>query len=191
MSTENTAEVQATEVTETTAEEPQTRTYTDAEVDEIINKRFAKWQKSQQKAVDDAVRKVEEAQKLAQMTEKEKADYERAELEKELKALKAEKAHSEMVKTARQMLKADNLTVSEDIINVLVADDAEQTAKAVKAFSAMYQTAVNDGIKAALKGSTPHKGGASNITKEQILSIKDDMKRIKAIEENIDLFRKE
>jgi hypothetical protein len=55
----------------------------------------------------------------------------------------------------------------------------------------MYQTAVNDGIKAALKGSTPHKGGASNITKEQILSIKDDMKRIKAIEENIDLFRKE
>lgn len=166
------------------------KTYTDAEVDEIINKKFAKWQKSQQKAVDEAVRKVEEAQKLAQMTEKERADFERSELEKELKALKAEKAHTEMVRTARQMLKADNLTVSDDIINVLVSDDAEATAKAIKAFSALYQTAVNDGIKEALKGGTPHKGGASNITAEDILAIKDDAKRIKAIEEHMDLFKR-
>lgn len=174
---------------QTEAKEEPVKTYTDEEVNEIINKRLAKWQKSQEKAVNEAVKKVEEAQKLAQMTEKEKADYERAELEKELKALKAEKAHTEMMRTARQMLKSDGLTASDDILNVLVAEDAESTAKAIKAFSAMYQQAVNDGIKEALKGGTPHKGGASTITKEEIMAIKNPNKRLEAIRNNIELFK--
>ena len=41
--------------------------YTDAEVDEILNKKFAKWQEKQQKAVD-------EAAKLAKMDATQKAE---------------------------------------------------------------------------------------------------------------------
>ena len=71
--------------------------YTDKDVDAIIDKKFAAWQAKQDKAIAEAVAKVEEAHKLAQMTEKEKLDHEREAERQELAALRAEKAHAEMV----------------------------------------------------------------------------------------------
>lgn len=165
--------------------------YTDKDVDEIINKKFASWQAKQDKAIAEAVAKVEEANRLAQMNDKEKADHERKQMEDELAMLKAEKAHNGMMAQARQMLKADGLTIPDEIISVLVTDTAEQTSDAVKAFSGLFQKAVQDGVKEALAGTEPRKGSASAITTEQIMAIKDPNKRHEAIRENIDLFKKE
>ena len=162
--------------------------YTDADVDAIINKKFASWQEKQDKAIADAVAKVEEANRLAQMNDKEKADHERKQMEDELAMLKAEKARSAMMTEARQMFKADGLTIPEEIINVLVADTAEDTSKAVKAFSGYIQKYVADEVKRQLAGSEPVRGGRSTMTKEEILAIKDRHERLKAIEENMDLF---
>ena len=163
--------------------------YTDADVDEIINKKFAKWKADSDKAVADAVAKVEEAHKLSQMNEKEKADHERKQMEDELAMLKAEKAHNTMMTTARNMLKADGLTIPDEIVSVLVTDTAEGTSEAVKAFSGMFQKAVDEAVKAKLAGSEPKRGTASAMSKEEILAIKDTHKRLKAIEENFELFR--
>lgn len=163
--------------------------YTDADVDAIINKKFASWQEKQDKAIAEAVAKVEEANRLAQMNDKEKADHERKRIEDELAMLKAEKAHNSMMSTARQMFKADGLNVPDEIINVLVSDNADATKEAVKAFSAMYQKALDEGIMKANAGNVPVKGSASGMSKEEILGIKDRSKRLKAIEENMDLFR--
>lgn len=163
--------------------------YTDAQVDEIINKKFAKWQSAQDKAIADAVAKVEEAHKLAQMNDKEKADHERELMEAELATLKAEKAHANMMSEARAMLKADGLNISDDIISVLVTDNAETTKAAVTAFSAMFQNAVNEAVKTQLAGSEPKRGTtATGMTKEQIMAEKDPNKRLKLIEENMALF---
>lgn len=49
--------------------------YTDADIDEIISRKFAKWQKEQQK-------KTDEAAKLAEMNATEKAKYEKDKLER-------------------------------------------------------------------------------------------------------------
>lgn len=163
--------------------------YTDADVDAIINKKFASWQEKQDKAIADAVAKVEEANRLAQMNDKEKADHERKAMEEELSVLKAEKARNTMMKEARQMFKADGLTIPDEIISVLVADTAEATSSAVKAFSGLYQKAVDEAVKAKLAGTEPKKGSASAMTKEEILAIKDRSARLKAIEENFDLFQ--
>lgn len=51
--------------------------YSDKDLDNIISKKFAKWQEKQQKAVD-------EAKKLAEMNATQKAEYERDQLQKEL-----------------------------------------------------------------------------------------------------------
>lgn len=163
--------------------------YTDAEVDDIINKRFAKWQTQQQKAIDEAVAKVEEQRKLDAMTNAERAKYEKEALEKELNALKAEKAHTQMAGNVRKMLAADNLNISDELVDMLVSDNAETTTARVKVFSAAFQKAVDDAVKEALKGSTPKKGETSYRTKEEILAIKDRGERLKAIEENINLFQ--
>ena len=177
--------------TEPMAKEPQTeeKKYTDKDVDAIIDKKFAQWQQKQDKAIADAVAAVEEANKLAQMSEKEKLDHEREAERKELAALRAEKAHAEMVGTARTLLKDDGITIPDEIINVLVTDNADSTSAAVKAFSAMFQNAVNEAVKAQVAGSEPRKGAvASNLSKEEILAIKDPTERMKTIEENIALF---
>lgn len=163
--------------------------YTDADVDEIINKKFAKWKADSDKAVADAVAKVEEAHKLSQMNEKEKADHERKQMEDELARYKAMETHNAMMTEARNMLKADNLTISDDILNVLVTDNAETTKAAVQAFSAAFQTAVNEAVKTQLASGEPKRGtSGSGMTKEEILEIKDPTARRKAIEDNMHLF---
>lgn len=174
-------------INEPQANEPQAK-YTDADVDEIINKKFASWQAKQDKAIADAVAKVEEANRLAQMNDKEKADHERKQMEDELASLKAEKAHATMMTTARNMLKADGLTIPDEIVSVLVTDTAEGTADAVKAFSGLFQKAVDDAVKSKLAGSEPKRGTASAMTKEEILNIKDPSQRREAIKSNIHLF---
>jgi len=177
----------AEQINEPQANEPQAK-YTDADVDAIINKKFASWQEKQDKAIAEAVAKVEEANRLAQMNDKEKADHERKQMEDELASLKAEKAHATMMTTARNMLKADGLTIPDEIVSVLVTDTAEATSEAVKAFSGMFQKAVDEAVKAKLAGSEPKRGTASAMSKEEILAIKDRSARLKAIEENFDLF---
>ena len=163
--------------------------YTDADVDSIVSKKFAEWTKKTEKAVADAVAKVEEAHKLSQMNEKEKADHERKQMEDELARYKAMETHNAMMTEARNMLKADNLTISDDILNVLVTDNAETTKAAVQAFSAAFQTAVNEAVKKQLAGGEPKRGAtATGMTKEQIMAEKDTNKRLKLIEDNMHLF---
>ena len=170
------------------AQEPEKK-YTDADVDAIIDKKFAKWKSDQDKAIADAVAKVEEANRLAQMNDKEKADHERKAMESELAALKAEKAHNSMMTEARVMLKADGLNIPDEIIGVLVSDSAEQTSEAVKAFSGLFQKAVDDAVKERLAGSEPRRGGGgAALSKEEIMQEKDPTKRLKLIEENMALF---
>jgi putative hemolysin len=152
-----------------------------AEVDKIVQDRLAREQKKREK-------EVAEAEKLAKMNEKERYDYEVSELKKELDALKAEKSRSEMMTTARHMLANDGLNVSDALIGVLVTSDAEQTNEAVKAFSKLLKEEIDKGVKAQLAGGNPKKGSTSALTREQIFAIKDPNKRLKAIEENMDLF---
>lgn len=156
--------------------------YTDKDVDELINKKFAEWSKKKDK-------EVSEAQKLAEMNAQERAEYERDQLKKKLDELERKDTLAEMSKTARRMLFDDNITVSDDLLALLVTTDAEETKQTVKAFSSLFKEAVKTAVADALKGSTPKTGTGGTVTKEQIMSIKDRTERQKLIAENIDLFK--
>lgn len=157
--------------------------YTDADVDDILNRKFAEWQKKQQKAVD-------EAQKLAAMNATQKAEYERDQLRKELDELKRVSALSEMSKTARKMLSENGIIVPDELLAVMVTEDAEVTKAAVDGFAQMFTEAVEAAVKERLKGEPPRKGsgGAAAMTKEQIMAIKDPELRQKKMLENKELF---
>ena len=155
--------------------------YTDADVDKIVQDRLAREQKKREK-------EVAEAEKLAKMNEKERYDYQMSELQKEIDALKAEKSRTEMMTTARQMLSNDGYTVSDAILGVLVTNNADKTNEAIKAFSSLLKAEIEKGVKAQLAGSNPKKGGATTLTRDEIFKIKDPNKRLKAIEENMELF---
>lgn len=157
--------------------------YTDKDLDEIINKKFAKWQKDHEK-------KVDEAQKLATMNAQQKAEYERDKLQKELDEYKRKDSLAEMSKTARKILTDDGISVSDELLAMLVTTDAEKTKAAVDDFKTAFKDAVEAAVKERLKGEPPRKGtgGAPSMTKEAIMAIKDPELRQQKMLENKHLF---
>lgn len=156
--------------------------YTDADVDEIISKRFAKWEKQQ-------AAKVEEAAKLAEMNAQQKAEYERDKVQKELDEYKRRDTVNAMVAESRRQLSEQGITVSDDILARLVGETAEETKASVDAFSTAFTAAVEDAVKRQLAGKAPAAGVATKtMTKEEILAIKDPITRQAAIRDNIGLF---
>lgn len=156
--------------------------YSDDDVDKIINKKFAEWEKKQQKAVD-------EAKKLAEMNAQQKAEYERDQLKAELEALKEKDTLSEMTRTARKILNDDGINISDDLLALMVTKDAEKTKTALSSFSKMFKDAVQEGVKSALRGDAPKVGNVKTLTKEDIMKVKNRDERQRLIKENMKLFK--
>lgn len=182
-------ESQQQEVEEKAPKEDEKK-YTDKEVDEIVKKRLAREKKKQEEEIAEALKEADEARKLAEMDEDKKREYEHQKMAEELAALKADKVRSEMSATARKMLSEQNITVSDGIVHSLITEDAESTKANIDAFAESFNAAVNKEVEARLKGQTPKKlGGNKPLTKQDILSIKDEGERRRAVAENLDLFR--
>ena len=159
----------------------------DRRVQKAINTAVSNAQKKWQTMTDG---KVSEAEKLAQMTSEEKAEYRAKKAEQELGDLKKQIALGDMAKTARKMLSEENISVPDEIIMNLVSDDAEKTKSAVESFAKVFKDAVQAAVKESLKGNPPKAstGGATTVTREQILAVKDRTERQRLIAENPQLF---
>ena len=152
--------------------------YSDADVNKILNKKFAEWEKKQAK-------KISEAEKLANMT----AEEQLKKLQSELESMKKDKTRSELASAARGILAESDIQVPDNLIANLIGEDAETTKENVEAFSKVFKAAVQEGVKAALKGKTPPSGGSSTLTKEEIMKVKNLKERQKLIKENMHLFK--
>ena len=159
--------------------------YTDEDVNALIERKFAEWQKKQEKNR----KRQDEAERLKNMTEQEKKDHKMEELQRQVDDLRKKDAMSKMSATARTMLSEKDINVNDDLIGMLVSEDAETTKSTVETFISAFQAAVNKAVKDALKGEAPRKGGAPGLTKEQILQVKDRTERQRLIQENMHLFK--
>ena len=155
--------------------------YTDADVDDIINRKFAEWQKKQEK-------KTSEAERLANMTAEEKAAERMKALEDKIRGYEVAAAKAEMSKQARTMLQDKGLHVNDELLSNLIADDAETTKASVESFISLFTAAVNAAVKEAVKSETPKTGTSSGMTKEQILAVANRAERQRLIKENMNLF---
>ncbi|HHA0648407.1 TPA: DUF4355 domain-containing protein [Staphylococcus aureus] len=126
-------------------------------VDEILERRVAHEKK---KADEYAREKAEEAAKLAKMNKDQKDEYEREQMEKELEQLRSEKQLNEMRSEARKMLSEAEVDSSDEVVNLVVTDTAEQTKLNVEAFSNAVKKAVNEAVKVNARQS-PLTGGDS------------------------------
>lgn len=180
-SKDNTADTTTT--TENTAtDDPKEKTYTQAEVTELIEKRLIREREKQKKAAS-------EAEKLAKMSAQEQAEYQRDEYQKELEELKAKLARADIKETARAMLAADNISIPDNLISAIITDNADSTQQAIKGFAAAFKEAVKNEVANRLKGNEPKASTQSNITKAEILAVKDPIERQKLIREHISLFK--
>ena len=114
------------------------RTYNDNDVDRIVAKHKAKWEKEQKAAIENAVKDAqEEAKKLAKMNAEQKAKYEQEKQNREIEAIKAENERlkaealkSELSKQAARQMKEDHeIIATQDMLDFVVGSDAETTSK--------------------------------------------------------------
>ena len=127
--------------------------YTDADVDEIINKKFAKW-KSEQEA------KENEAKKLAKMNADEKQKYQLDQREQELANREQAIARKELTAEAKAMLSERGLPV--ELVAVVDLSNAEAVTESVASIQKTWEDAVQKGVSDRMKGSAPIKTAPTN-----------------------------
>ena len=163
--------------------------YTDEDVDRIVARRRAEWQKQREKENAQNQRRASEAERLAQMTAEEQSNERLKAMEKRLEEYEKREARAEMTKQARAILLGENIHVGDELISKLIADDAESTKESVESFVTLFRGAVDAAVKEKLKSDTPKTGGASGMTKEQILAVANRTERQRLIKENMNLFK--
>lgn len=149
------AQTSAQRVTQDHAE----KLFTQADVDRMINQRFARIQRDTERRVEQAREEGRtEAERLAQMTEQQRAEHERQrseqaarEREESLARREAEITRRELKSTAIDTLASKKLpTGLAEILNYTDADACNESIDTVeKVFRAAVQQEVNDQLKAS------------------------------------------
>lgn len=145
---DSTKETTKTDVATETENKDQ-KTFTQEELDKIIEKRLAR-------ALKKAEDEKQEAEKLAKMSAEEKAkfefDKEKAKFEEERKQYQREKMELEVIK----QLSSKGLPT--EFSSYLIAESAEDALNNIKKFETEWQKAIEKAVNEKLKGSTPKAG---------------------------------
>jgi hypothetical protein len=158
---------------ETTAAEPE-KTFTQTELNAIVSDRL---KRDREKYADynDIKAKAEkyDAAEEESKTELQKATERAEALQSQIESMTAK----DQIRQAREKVAAE-MNVPANLLSATDEEACKTQAQAILDFAKPTYPAVKD-------GGEPHKG---TMSKDEILKIQDDKTRIKAIEENIDLF---
>lgn len=130
------------------------KTFTQEDIDRIIRREQAKWNRQHQKAVDDA---RSEGERLAKMTAEEKAAEEAKKREEDL-------TRREQEVTRRELRTQVLGTLSERELPAELADmvdytDADAANESIKKLEKSFRAAVQRGVEDRVRGSAPRAGG--------------------------------
>lgn len=143
------------------------KTFTQSQLDEIIQKEKAKAKRSAEKEYQ---AKMDEAEKLRKMNEVQKAEYEQEKQRAYIAELEAKINRSGLEREASKMLSEGGIVVDDKVLSIVVKDTAESTREAVEGFVALVNELADKKVSEKLKGKTPKKmedTSAGEITKEQ------------------------
>lgn len=138
------------------------KTFTQKDIDSIIEKRLARERKEADERIKNA---VTEAQKLAQMSADERLEHERVEREKQLKDRESEITRRELKAEAKAQLADKGLPV--EFADALPLTDAESVQTAIEVFDKAFRIAVEKGVNERLKGNPPKVSHAEKAMSER------------------------
>ena len=165
------------------------KTFTQSQLDEIIQKEKAKAKRSAEKEYQ---AKMDEAEKLRKMNEVQKAEYEQEKQRAYIAELEAKINRSGLEREASKMLSEGGIVADEKILGIVVKDTAERTQEAVESFVALVNELADKKVGEKLKGKTPKKmedTSAGEITKEQFNKM-GYQSRNELLQNNPELYRK-
>ncbi len=154
--------VDTSETAETTE-----KTFTQAELDAIIQKEKGKAKRAAEREYQ---AKMDEAEKLRKMNAEQKAEYEAKKQADYIAELEAKINRSGLEKEASKILSEVGIAVDDNILGFVVKDTAEATKEAVESFSTLVNDLADKKVSEMLKGKTPKKveqTTSAGITKEQ------------------------
>ena len=165
------------------------KTFTQSQLDEIIQKEKAKAKRSAEKEYQ---AKMDEAEKLRKMNEVQKAEYEQEKQRAYIAELEAKINRSGLEREASKMLSEGGIAVDDKILSIVVKDTAESTQEAVESFVSLVNELADKKVGEKLKGKTPKKmedTTAGEITKEQFNKM-GYQSRNELLQNNPELYRK-
>ena len=127
------------------------KTFTQEELDKILNKKFAQWQKKTEEAKAEAERK-------AKLTEAEKLAEERKEFER----MKMQFEYEQRVNSTSKVLASNNLPIQ--FADFLIAENDEATTQRVDLFKNAFNEALEKALTERLRGNTPKTSTVKNRT---------------------------
>lgn len=154
--------------TDTSTTGTETKTYTQEEVNMLLQRESdRRVSEALKKAEKKNAEKVKEAQKLAQMNENEKFQYELEQREKAIAEKEKALALAENKNTASQILADKGLSLS--LVDFVIAEDAETMNSNIRLLEKAFKDSVKREVEKRLGSSAPKKNLPPDeaITKEQ------------------------
>lgn len=140
------------------------KTFTQADVDKIIGKQFAKWQQKIEAEKKKEAEKVEEAKKLANMSAEEKSKKEIEDMKKQLQEFQQREARKDLETTTLKIMSEKGIDA--DFLSFIIGDDADTTKERLdlfeSKFNSMLQTKVEAQINDRLRGVVPKSSTLTN-----------------------------
>ena len=172
----NNEEIKVDSTKTNSVEVKEEKTFTQEELDKILNKKFAQWQKKTEEAKAEAERK-------AKLTEAEKLAEER----KEFEAMKKQFEYEKRVNSTSKVLASNNLPV--EFADFLVGENEEVTSQRVDLFKDAFNNALEKAITERLRGATPKVSTSSitQVTKEDFQKM-NMIQRQRLFNENRELY---
>lgn len=163
------------------------KTFTQAEVDDIVQKRLSKAEKSFEKKIQE---RIDEAEKLRKMNAEQKAEYEAQKQADYIAELEAKINRNGLEKEASKMLSEAGIVASDEILAFVVKDSAEATQDAVSTITSLVNDLADKKVSEMLKGQTPKKVEQTTsgvMTKEQFHQLSYE-KQAEIYQENPELY---
>ena len=189
------AEETNTEVVETeTVDNPEAteadKTFTQDELDHIVQERVKRAVAKAQKDAEDKIKQAQsEGERLAKLTKDERAKEEEAKRLADLEAREKAIAVKELRIETQSLLSDEGLPI--EFLDVVMADTAESVKDNIASIRKVFDEAVEKRVNERLTQDKPRRGAtAGAMTKAEIMAVKDVNERQKLIAENLELFRK-
>lgn len=130
----------------------ETKTFTQEELDRIVQGRIAKERKAWEKQLEE---QQTEAQKLETMSEKEKKKYQEEKRIKDLDDREAAITRREL--TAQAKVQLADKGIPTELAEILILTDADSCKKSIETVEKAFQSAVEKAVEEKIKGREPMK----------------------------------
>lgn len=190
MAEEANTEVVETEEVDNTGTTEADKTFTQDELDHIVQERVKRAVAKAQKDAEDKIKQAQsEGERLAKLTKDERAKEEEAKRLADLEAREKAIAVKELRIETQSLLSDEGLPI--EFLDVVMADTAETVKDNIASVRKVFDEAVEKRVNERLTQDKPRRGAtAGAMSKAEIMAVKDVNERQKLIAENLELFRR-